>query len=273
MFKPIWIVVLALAFSSACGVSAKATGDYGLFYNPVEIENGLTRDALDEEIKIFITKDLESDFEKAQSKGYILLGTSDLENQKTNFINMKQITKQCQRIGATLAYYTLEYLDSKNVEIEESNDQSDSMTNNTVQTNTKQKSNSKKLKQKQKSVRQSRTATTASSQHRAYDEDVNIYNIKVYYFIKIPAAKSALGLSLRETTGGLFIDDLVPASAADRAGLQKGDVIFQIDNRPIRDITTLDAFLRKLPDDQKLRIEFTRSINGIKTPQEIQIVF
>ena len=48
-------------------------------------------------------------------------------------------------------------------------------------------------------------------------------------------------------TTGAFVADVRPGSAAEKAGLRKGDVIIAVAGQPVRDATDLHRRLRDLP--------------------------
>ncbi|XP_050452798.1 glutamate receptor-interacting protein 1 isoform X2 [Cataglyphis hispanica] len=62
-----------------------------------------------------------------------------------------------------------------------------------------------------------------------------------------------LGLTVRETSNGIYIESLRPASTADRCGaLQVGDQLLAVDDTPVQDATTAAKLLRN--NSQSCRI-------------------
>jgi S1-C subfamily serine protease len=56
--------------------------------------------------------------------------------------------------------------------------------------------------------------------------------------------------------GGLMVVDVVPGSPADVAGLQPGDVITQIGNRPVQSPTDLESALAGMHPGQQIEIHY-----------------
>lgn len=84
--------------------------------------------------------------------------------------------------------------------------------------------------------------------------------------------RGLLGVTIRDADGrrtdelsGVFISDVSPEGAADRAGLRSGDVIVGIDDRAIRTTSELQEFVaRKRPGDE-IRVKFKRQGNEKST--------
>lgn len=57
---------------------------------------------------------------------------------------------------------------------------------------------------------------------------------------------------------GAYVGKVRPGSPAQRAGLQKGDVITQIGNRPIPDAATLVDISRRMATGQQVSVRFIR---------------
>lgn len=57
---------------------------------------------------------------------------------------------------------------------------------------------------------------------------------------------------------GVMVVDVVPGSPADLAGLQPGDVITQIGNRPVQAPTDLDSALAGMHAGQRIEIQYAR---------------
>jgi putative serine protease PepD len=58
--------------------------------------------------------------------------------------------------------------------------------------------------------------------------------------------------------GGVMVVDLVPGSPADVAGLQPGDVITQIGNRPVQAPADLESALAGMHAGQQIEIQYER---------------
>jgi S1-C subfamily serine protease len=63
----------------------------------------------------------------------------------------------------------------------------------------------------------------------------------------------AIGLPI---TGGALVVDVAPGSPADAAGLQPGDVITQIGNRPVQSPADLNAALAGMHPGQRVEIQY-----------------
>jgi S1-C subfamily serine protease len=57
---------------------------------------------------------------------------------------------------------------------------------------------------------------------------------------------------------GAYVGDVRPGSAAERAGLRKGDVITALAGEPVRDATELHRRLRELPGAGDVVVRFVR---------------
>jgi S1-C subfamily serine protease len=58
--------------------------------------------------------------------------------------------------------------------------------------------------------------------------------------------------------GGVVVVDVVPGSPADSAGLEPGDVITQIDGRPIRTSADVQAVLAGMKAGEAVEIQYQR---------------
>jgi putative serine protease PepD len=58
--------------------------------------------------------------------------------------------------------------------------------------------------------------------------------------------------------GGAMVVDMVPGSPADVAGLELGDVITQIGNRPVQAPTDLESALAGMHAGQRVEIQYER---------------
>lgn len=81
------------------------------------------------------------------------------------------------------------------------------------------------------------------------------------------ATHGQLGVTVRGTSAsgsdsafsaGATVADVTPGSAADKAGLKKGDVIVKLGNRTISDAAELTAAVREQPGGATVKMEFTR---------------
>lgn len=57
-------------------------------------------------------------------------------------------------------------------------------------------------------------------------------------------SNSLLGEVLEETSGGLLVTSVFPASPADEAGLRAGDILVSVDGNPLTSIADRDALLQ-----------------------------
>lgn len=64
---------------------------------------------------------------------------------------------------------------------------------------------------------------------------------------------------------GVMVVDVVPGSPADAAGLQPGDVITQIGNRPVQSPTELESALAGMHAGQKVEIQYEQGPNSYTT--------
>jgi membrane protease YdiL (CAAX protease family) len=72
------------------------------------------------------------------------------------------------------------------------------------------------------------------------------------------AAAPRLGVFVESGTGGACITQVVPESAADRAGLRVGDVLKTVDGQVVTDLPSLSAVVRQRSVGDKIKIEFAR---------------
>ncbi|MFC8304440.1 S1C family serine protease [Specibacter sp. NPDC057265] len=81
------------------------------------------------------------------------------------------------------------------------------------------------------------------------------------------ATHGQLGVTVRGTSAaggssafssGATVEDVTSGSAADKAGLQKGDVILKLGERTISDASELTAAVREQPGGATVKLEFTR---------------
>jgi serine protease Do len=59
-----------------------------------------------------------------------------------------------------------------------------------------------------------------------------------------PDAAERLGLPLSQ---GLLVTDVAAGGPADRAGLRRGDIVLEVDRRPVMDLSTLQRALADVP--------------------------
>lgn len=57
---------------------------------------------------------------------------------------------------------------------------------------------------------------------------------------------------------GMFVGEVVPRSPADAAGIQPGDVILQIDGRPVRRIEDMQGYLRRKQPGERITLRVWR---------------
>ena len=75
-----------------------------------------------------------------------------------------------------------------------------------------------------------------------------------------------LGIS---KTGGLYVDEVVEGSAAEEAGLRKGDIITAIDGTKTNDASTLTEKIAQRRPNDKVTISYNR--NGIDKKVEVRL--
>ena len=61
-----------------------------------------------------------------------------------------------------------------------------------------------------------------------------------------------------ESKNGVLVNNVIPDSAAQQAGLQRGDVIISLDNRAVKNVDTLAKIIRELNPGDKVRIIYVR---------------
>lgn len=67
----------------------------------------------------------------------------------------------------------------------------------------------------------------------------------------IPRANGALGIQMQDADGGAGIERIFPKSPAEKAGLQRGDVVVRVGDKQIRNLTELkDTIFAYEPGDQ-----------------------
>jgi putative serine protease PepD len=78
-------------------------------------------------------------------------------------------------------------------------------------------------------------------------------------------SRPALGVSVADASRhapavgrGAFVGKVHPGSPAQRAGLQKGDVITELGQRPIPDAATLVDLSHRMAPGQQVRVQFVR---------------
>jgi serine protease Do len=87
--------------------------------------------------------------------------------------------------------------------------------------------------------------------------------------------KGELGLTVQKMTPelaeslnldkaqGVVITSVEPGSAADEAGLQKGDVIVEVDRKPVRDVGDFRKALANVKKDQRILFLVRREGNSL----------
>ena len=91
---------------------------------------------------------------------------------------------------------------------------------------------------------------------------------RAYVGMGYRAATAAEAESLHLRAGGLIVNRVLPASPAERAGLQVGDMIESIDGREVRDESGLRTILRERYEGQTLALTVVRAGN----PHKLRIV-
>ncbi|NPB05214.1 MAG: Do family serine endopeptidase [Aquificae bacterium] len=89
-----------------------------------------------------------------------------------------------------------------------------------------------------------------------------------------PAVAEALGLD-----HGVIVLKVVPGSPADRAGLKPGDIILEVNGKPVRDATQLQFEVMKTPPGTELKLtvlrgekklELTAVVGEMPSPRELK---
>jgi glutaredoxin-like YruB-family protein len=88
---------------------------------------------------------------------------------------------------------------------------------------------------------------------------------RLEHLLKQQASRPALGVSVADASRhaplvgqGAFVGKVRPGSPAQRAGLQRGDVITEIGSRPIPDAATLVDLSSRISPGQRVRMRFVR---------------
>jgi putative serine protease PepD len=78
--------------------------------------------------------------------------------------------------------------------------------------------------------------------------------------------RPALGVSVADASQhapvvgrGAYIGKVRPSSPAQKAGLQKGDVVTELGNRPIPDAATLVSLSKRMATGQHVQVRFVRN--------------
>lgn len=79
-----------------------------------------------------------------------------------------------------------------------------------------------------------------------------------------------LGVTTEPEEKGILITDIVPGSAADKAGLQKGDIISEIEGYKITDPQGLTSLIRKHRPNEVIKINYWRNEKSKTTKATLQ---
>jgi S1-C subfamily serine protease len=83
-----------------------------------------------------------------------------------------------------------------------------------------------------------------------------------------PATRQALGMT-RE--GSIEVLQVVPGSPAERAGIQPGDRIFRLDDRPVDTVEDLRKYLERLGEGSRVRVGVLRRNGGRAETLELSV--
>src|SRR3972149_10057908 len=75
---------------------------------------------------------------------------------------------------------------------------------------------------------------------------------------------------------GVVVDEVLPDSAAEEAGIQKGDIILRVDGNEVSDASDLRKILKNMEEPKKLTIELLRdgkTLTLIATPEKDDFTF
>ena len=76
---------------------------------------------------------------------------------------------------------------------------------------------------------------------------------------------------------GVVVEEVMPDTAADEAGIKEGDVILKIDDQEVSDSSDVRRLLRKLDEPKKLRLEILRdgkplTLNVTPDKREVNVI-
>jgi photosystem II stability/assembly factor-like uncharacterized protein len=86
-----------------------------------------------------------------------------------------------------------------------------------------------------------------------------------------PPAQAFLGVSTENAPKGVRVTNVVPDSPAQKARLQKDDVLMSIDGKDLTTANQLITHLQPRKPGDKVKIQYTREIDGKITPHEVEI--
>lgn len=95
-------------------------------------------------------------------------------------------------------------------------------------------------------------------------------NLSVNGMRRIPTSGGLLGVGLGPPQEGIPVFRVDPGGAAERAGLEPGDVITEIDGRPVGAMRDFVRGLRNSPPDARFRLTVVREGKELTVPMTLQ---
>jgi serine protease Do len=84
-----------------------------------------------------------------------------------------------------------------------------------------------------------------------------------------PEGGAVLGVTLKETKGGLAIEEVSEGSGAEAAGLKKGDIVTEIAGGPVKEIEKLSKMLGEMKSGADVKVTVLR--DGKKTEIDVKL--
>ena len=90
--------------------------------------------------------------------------------------------------------------------------------------------------------------------------DTTVNTTRVYLGVEIMTIDDAMAQALKlSSDNGVLVNMVVPDSPAQKAGLRRGDVIFSLDNKIVKDVETFKEILAKYNPGDRVKIVYIRN--------------